>query len=425
MVDDSLSASEPIDPGFFSRLVTTQVLSEYEIPILFLAADPEATSPDWRHWLINWRRGGPLAARGEIPAELSGVESWLAFPISEKRRQQIVEERVSLRETILLAERQLYILEGPDPQQPRTVRSVQPFDLTPELLPTAEVSVFGTALPFPVDLREQETIQVRVHVVPGGDSPDHPTWAVSAALQECFSRYVSRAARAFFGSTSTGGGPVERIIPVADWAGMSLVHASPGSLVLVGESGAASHQQLESIGSALKKLKSITEGSFDRSSAKALESEIGREGVASLFALADLIHQLDVSMTLRWRSGPSEDFAAIGDAVAKRVYSRLGDYLAARTLEYAAQTPMIVVQLADSDATALRRPVDPQAGGHQALIAALQDQLDSQNVLRIRSDQVEKVVRYVQDYGQGGFQDRLRPIYFAVYQMGLSFVGLR
>jgi hypothetical protein len=414
-----------VDRGFFARLEVSQVLSEYVVPVLFLAVDPQADSSNWRHWLINWRKGGPLSARGAVPPELAGTESWIAVQLSERRRLQIVEEHISLRESILLSEKNLYILEGPDPLQPTSVERIRPFEIPPAFLPTAEVSVFGNAIPFPAELKGDGTIQVLVHIVPGGESPVHPTWAISAPIQECISRYVSRAARGILDPSTSGGPGSDRIIPAADWAGMSLVHASQGTLVLVGQSSEVESGQLHSIETALNRLKSIAEGGLDQSSAVALQAEIGREGLASLFALTDLLHQLDVSVSLRWRSGAAESFAMIGDAIAKRTYDRLNDHLAAQAILLAAQAAVIVVRLTGADADLLRRPVDPQAGGHQALIAALQGQLDQENVLRIRPDQIEKVVRYVQDYGQGGFQDRLRPVYLAIYELGLSFVGLR
>ena len=54
---------------------------------------------------------------------------------------------------------------------------------------------------------------------------------------------------------------------------------------------------------------------------------------------------------------------------------------------------------------ALRRPVVGQ-GGFQSLLRHLQKRLEG-NELTLSPDLIAKIVRYVRDYGGGGFQGRL------------------
>ena len=49
-------------------------------------------------------------------------------------------------------------------------------------------------------------------------------------------------------------------------------------------------------------------------------------------------------------------------------------------------------------------------GGFQILLALLQDRRRGRNQLTLTRSDCEKVVRYSKDYGQGGFQERLRSI---------------
>ncbi len=53
------------------------------------------------------------------------------------------------------------------------------------------------------------------------------------------------------------------------------------------------------------------------------------------------------------------------------------------------------------------------------MIATLQHQLEG-NDLKLTPHLVERVIRYVQDYGEGTYENRLRPIYEAIHRYGLS-----
>lgn len=83
-----------------------------------------------------------------------------------------------------------------------------------------------------------------------------------------------------------------------------------------------------------------------------------------------------------------------------------------------------IVHLTGPEVSELLKDVDPRGGGFQALIATLQHQLEG-NDLKLTPNLVERVIRYVQDYGEGTYENRLRPIYEAIHRYGLSFVGLR
>ena len=68
------------------------------------------------------------------------------------------------------------------------------------------------------------------------------------------------------------------------------------------------------------------------------------------------------------------------------------------------------VSLTDSDLFYLSRPING-SGGFQDLLRRLQSGIDSRaRTLTIRSSDIERVLRYANDYGTGGFQGRLGSI---------------
>lgn len=64
-------------------------------------------------------------------------------------------------------------------------------------------------------------------------------------------------------------------------------------------------------------------------------------------------------------------------------------------------------ELTVSEASALMRAVNGQ-GGFQSLLRGLQKSYNPlTRIVTLTGDQVERINRYSQDYGAGGFEDRL------------------
>ncbi len=411
----------PSQAEFYSRLEVAQVLGEYDGPVLFLAVDPTSVAADTKYWLINWRSGGTRSAKSPALRELSGVERWLAVPVSERRKSQVLAEHVSLRESILLAEGRIYLLEGGDPLRPESVRGVEPPELDRALLPTGDATVFGNSMRPPGLPVDPGALRVLIHVVPGSSGPESPALADSAVIQECLQRFVSWTSRAMLFREGPREAGVPSAIPVMDWAGLTLVAAASGTLTVVARADIEGEARREAVLNALRILKPISEGRFD----EAITRTVGSKGASSLLALMGIIRSLHLSVSLKWGFGDDEEFAMIGESTADWVHDqlqRLADAEEAQLVQTKAAE--FIVHLTGPEVSELLRDVDPRGGGFQALIATLQHQLEG-NDLKLTPHLVERVIRYVQDYGEGTYENRLRPIYEAIHRYGLSFVGLR
>jgi hypothetical protein len=68
----------------------------------------------------------------------------------------------------------------------------------------------------------------------------------------------------------------------------------------------------------------------------------------------------------------------------------------------------VVVQLARDQVEFLSRPIHGQ-GGYQSLLRGLQDNT-SEGFLRLSHFDCERIVRCATEYGEGGFQGRLRSV---------------
>src|SRR5579863_7150210 len=107
-----------VDVAYFAQLSPGEILTEYDRPLTFLATPPAMLRADSTEWLISWRGGGPLSAKKNVPPSLAGRERWLAVRLSARRRAQILDEHISLREALGLPEMDEFLLSGPDPLAP-------------------------------------------------------------------------------------------------------------------------------------------------------------------------------------------------------------------------------------------------------------------------------------------------------------------
>ena len=78
----------------------------------------------------------------------------------------------------------------------------------------------------------------------------------------------------------------------------------------------------------------------------------------------------------------------------------------------------IRLDLSPEAVAALRRPVNGE-GGFQNLLRALQRQLKGSQ-LSLTPDLIEKIARYVDRYGRGGFQGRLDTVLAQLKQLAVA-----
>lgn len=70
---------------------------------------------------------------------------------------------------------------------------------------------------------------------------------------------------------------------------------------------------------------------------------------------------------------------------------------------------MAQIKLTSEEVERLRRPVEGR-GGLQSLLRRLGKSILQDGTLVVSDEDVEKIRRYTGRYGQGGFQDRLKPL---------------
>ncbi|MDG6912817.1 MAG: hypothetical protein JRN35_07030 [Nitrososphaerota archaeon] len=141
------------------------------------------------------------------------------------------------------------------------------------------------------------------------------------------------------------------------------------------------------------------------------------------------IYSMDFSLFVKWKGHEGkEEFLAVSHGELNSVISWLNTVDATPKEDSAATRSWVTVQLTHEEMEILLNETGTEgSGGYQSLISGLQgEQLDRKTgLLRLNSEQVRRIIRYVQDYGGGGWQDQLRPVYLALHRLGVSFAGFR
>jgi hypothetical protein len=423
------------DLAYFSRLRVESVLAELGTPLIFLASDPENDERKTPEWLYCWRRGGRLAAGKNVPPEMYELDTWVAVHVSDRRLRLILDEHLSLREVFGLSEEGLYLVRGENPLEPIGVAMITARRFPSALLPTEDLSVFGNQPKPGLDLDSDSPVSVFVHIVPTETGPAEASWAASGSIQEALQRFLSWAAHAALGSSmvelapSSAHRPLEEeldFIPADDWSGIRPMQSASGTLSLTAGSGEVSGPQLDAIRSAFETLSRVSAG---ESLAVPVSARLPTSDIRLRLALqsvAGAVRELDFGLTVKWRAGDHRGIALLTPSAA----SEIGQELAS-TFDLLPNvdpfTAVLAVRLTPTEAAELRHygEVDPQDGGWQSLANRLKDCVGEDDVLRIDPVLVERVVRYVQEYGSGGYQRRLRHVYRRIYGFGIAFSGLR
>ncbi len=76
---------------------------------------------------------------------------------------------------------------------------------------------------------------------------------------------------------------------------------------------------------------------------------------------------------------------------------------------------MVRVALTPDIVELIKRPVEGQ-GGLQSLLRRLNRNLSPDGSLNLSDTDVERIRRYASKYGQGGFEDRLKPLVLLIEQ---------
>ena len=420
-------------PGDFSQGGPDVVTAEYDgVPLAYLGRGPRVSDDHNGSWLMLLRQGGSF----HRPVSTSDArERWLALPLSEARRKQAEGEHLSLLEVIGFSEWRPYILTGPNPFDPMDAVRIAVRQIPHSYFPTGSVTIRGRRLDgLQLEERDPNT-RLIVHLVPGKrEVRSFSLWDVGS-VQHALEMFIETT-QPFQRIQSQGTADIDTfdeatrppVLGNVDWVRLGAQGANLGTLLLDLEMSTSSRGEVPGIRRALPGLAPIAADptSVTRVDESA-EVPAGRTALA-LLTLGGVLEAVGMSVLLAWKGDGAADRVLLSPLSAqegaKALSSRAREDFASGLI----RAPLVRVLLSPKENEILYRPVERSAGGFEGLLADLKEACNPVGdwfELSLRPDQVERVVRYVQSYGVGGAQNRLRPVYEQLRRLGPSFGLLR
>lgn len=386
-----------VSNNIFQGFIVKETLIEYDGPLLLVARSPKG-----KNWLFKWCD----------TIEPSEVERWIAFWVSESRLEALKNNKISLREAVTLPEKKILVLEAKNLFEPISVKALPPENLPKDYLPSDDISVSGT--PLRLEMKKGEHLTVRLHVFSEHISEGRVPLSIISPLQNTFQQYMTWTAHAIDRS------PKGRVpASFKDWSGFNLTSVSDGSFKMECVSSSNS-KQTEILAKACELLADLSNGTFDIGSlekefGEEFGEEFGNEIVHYASLLAEFVSKFDLSMSISWASsGDPTGYLALD----KR---RVDNFLNIMSLLRKDKVlRKITITLTPTEAEPIRKPI-VGVGGMQSLLRRLQSKLTVENTIELSLDEIEKILRYGLNYGQGGFQDRLVGLARALKRVGSSF----
>lgn len=400
----------PIPTSAFEGFIAGRVLLRYERPLLQLM-----TSPRGESWLFSWLESDE-DFDSDDPLTREVVHTWVAFRISEGRLSDLECDRISLRDAILAAEHQAYLVTGISALNPTQIRAVPAGQLPAVGLPVDSLTIHGkdgarTLTPAPLPRQ----IGLEFHLAADSISSGELPFSISGLFQDKFQRWAADSAHHAYDPSPRG---VELTYRAGDWASISELAKSTGSFQI---SAVAEGEpfELDRLDESLSYLARLVARGKSGSSPHNLEKGIGRTGSFALFSLLHFVLLSKVSVGIKWTHGTSEHGITLNPEGARGIIDRFQGER--RKIESKAR---LTVPLSQDDVTKLRLPVVGR-GGLQDLMRALQGQLTDDGVLSVTPGQIERILRYSQSYGSGGFQGRLQGVLVELKRLSASLSTLR
>jgi hypothetical protein len=400
-----------IPAASFQGFTALRVLARYNHPLL-----QEMISPRGESWLFNWLESDE-DFDAEVPPNREVVHSWVAFRVSQERLSAIETDRVSLRDAILAAEHQLYVLTGPSPLQPAKVRAVPAGKLPLGGLPAERMTIHGKEISARLEpTTESRKLSLEFRLSAESISKGQVPFGISGIFQDRFQRWISAAAHYAFDPSPRA---FELTYKDRDWSNVGELATGTGSFTISAVADGKPFE-LDRLDEALAHLERLVVASRTGPERKeSIAKGVGRAGVFALFSLLNFVTSTRVSVEIRWGEGANEKKIYLDPEAAGAVVTGLQSER--RSIESDAR---LSIPLSPEELEKIRMPVVGE-GGLQHLMRALQRQIGPDGRLSVTPVQIERILRYTQMYGSGGFQGRLQGVLVELKRLGASLSSLR
>lgn len=376
-----------------------EVLIECDRPLLIVMK-----SSVGEKWLFNW------CLSEEVNHKI--IDRWMIYKASDTRIESLLNGNITLRESILLCENEFFLADFSSMESPDKIWKVYPDLISDEFLPEAGVTIYPTTDMFREQLDEQFTVQL--HMLSASLSSGNITIPTVNPIEVLIQNMITWTAHKFVQEEQ-----IECFLGADDWTHLSKGIAETGSYRISLHQDDIDSIQKEILYNTLKQIGVLTRLNRDEVSIQDIEEQMGISTILNFQLLLHHITKYDLSLSIRWiQDSKNIHVITINPNQAKRLFAKFNEYNKRDD-----ETTKIRILLTPDEIELIQRPVRGR-GGMQNLNRMLQQRLDG-DVVELSPSECERVVRYCQKYGQGGFQTRFYGILKALKRMKLSVESIR
>ena len=397
--------------AMFEGFSQGQVLIGYDFPLLRVIE-----SPNGEKWLVSWCGSNESESADGVEPE-GARHRWIAFPTTQETLAGLETDRMALRDVLELHQGPVFLVEGQHLFRPSAAKSIHTFDIPQDCLPKRGLSIHGkTVHSIQLPSLDLSRLVLDFHLFPKAGPSGRVSFFLSGPIEETFQRVLASTGHRLSRvhekriDLAYGPGDVYDIAQVATVTGSYRIIAQPASSDSRGD---------QKIVRALACLKELSDPTSTSSALTTVAEKMGPDATLQVLSLLRFLEKQELAITVTWTLGDEEDSIVLDGVRAGRLIRRLKT--ARDRLESAA---VLTIQLSPDEANRLRLPVNGQ-GGMQSLLRGLRRGLSENGVLSVTPDQIERIVRYAQSYGEGGFQSRFQGILREVKRLGLALAEVR
>ncbi|MGH2637678.1 MAG: hypothetical protein ACRDF4_00055, partial [Rhabdochlamydiaceae bacterium] len=288
-----------------------------------------------------------------------------------------------------------------------------------ECLPRTDVS-FKTGTTREIENRKADQIGIRLHIL-----TEEYTTLKNTKLPATFQEYISSTAHKVEADRRQDETHLRPDYPEKDWTGLEITRMGLGSFDL--ECVSNDNRNIDSLTKACELFSKLVR---EPSDLKVLEKEMGKDGFLFAIALLKFVRNFDLALSIKWISKDNPNgFLPIDKKRAERVLDLFEPRLSPqkqvetqREIESKSGGQSVVtIEMNEDEIKPIRKvtlrlsPMEAElvrkeangTGGMQSLLRELQKQLKEDNTITLTPYQVQRILKYTSNYGQGGFQGRL------------------
>jgi hypothetical protein len=398
-----------ISLDLFNEFKLERVLMKYDFPLLILMISPEG-----KKWLFNWCANDENAEDENINKTQEIIEQWMAFEISPAHLENFLSGHISLREIILLCEFDFYLMKTKDFPKPFEIIKTYPEKIPKEYLPKYDITLDGKIDRLPEQVKDIERFNLSVHLISEEIQLGEIPLSIAGPFQDYFQKYIHWASHNIENKDIS-----EVYIPANDWTTINMDKCGAGSFVMFWSCPEKNPEKIKIFQESCRILHEILNISEEQLDIEKYVQKIGKSAIDNIQFLLRLISNHDLSINLKWTTENKEElFLIINKRMAEIILNKFTIYN-----KKVLSNVTLSIKLTPEEIRLLQKPVIGR-GGHQSFLRRIQTKLHG-NILKLEPYDVDMMIRYAQNYGEGGFQGRYRAVLNALKRMGVTFANIK